>query len=154
MQNYCLNQRAHNTQILKSQLFKHTAWFQKEKRTHSVFPTCGMENRARMILQKLPEENRQVSHSQAQPAAAKTLARVSPLPSLLQRSRAFRAAYACSPLEGLEESTGLGPGTGLGSGGGVHWAGSWHGAALWGHPFFPTPDPSGRKTPFINPEVA
>ena len=28
-----------------------------------------MENGARMILQKLPEENRQVSQSQAQPAA-------------------------------------------------------------------------------------
>ena len=75
-----------------------------------------MENGARMILQKLPEENRQVSHSQAQPAAAKNPARVPPLPSLPQRSCAFRAAYACSPLEGLEESTGLGPGTGLGSG--------------------------------------
>ena len=61
-----------------------------------------MENGARMILQKLPEENRQVSHSQAQPAAAKNPARVPPLPSLPQRSCAFRAAYACSPLEGLE----------------------------------------------------
>lgn len=32
--------------------------------TPSVFPICGMENRVRTILQKLPDENSVVSRSQ------------------------------------------------------------------------------------------
>lgn len=83
------------------------------------------------ILQKLPDENRQVSHSQAWACCRGTPTRAPALPSLLQRCCAFPAAPACSPLKGLKESTvsdkGLGPGDA---------------------PSFPPPsDPSGRKTP-------